>query len=192
VPRKTIYKIGLATAAAAVAAIMAITSALAHGTPTTTGRSMVGTIVNAATGASLVSFQDPAPTALTDEQTSDAIEAAELAAKIAAEQAELAAKLAAQQAEEAAEAAAAAAATTCVATDQAEDVTEQGTDPSEDSAEKTNGSESALEDSNEKAAAQAAEKAEAPEVKCAGAEGDHKSGDNHESSTKTFSKEGDH
>src|ERR1700681_3180793 len=88
VPRKTLFKIGLATAAAAVAAILAITSAFAHGTPTTTSRSMVGTIVNAATGASLVSFQDTAPTALTDEQTSDAIEAAELAAKIAAEQAE--------------------------------------------------------------------------------------------------------
>jgi hypothetical protein len=194
VPRKTIFKIGLATAAAAVAAILALTSAFAHGTPTTTGRSMVGTIVNAATGASLVSFQDPAPTALTDEQTTDAIEAAELAAKIAAEQAELAAKLAAQQAEEAAEAAAAAAASTCVATDQAEDVTEQGTDPSEDSAEKTNGTESASEDSAEQAARQTADKAEDPgEVKCAGAEGDHHSdGDSHESSTKTFSKEGDH
>jgi phosphate/sulfate permease len=193
VPRKRLFKIGLATAAAAVAAILAITSAFAHGTPTTTSRSMVGTIVNAATGASLVSFQDTAPTALTDEQTSDAIEAAELAAKIAAEQAELAAKLAAEQAEEAAEAAAAAAASTCVATDRAEDVTEQGTDPSEDSAEKTNGTESAAEDSAEQAARQTAEKAEAPEVKCAGAEGDHHSdGDNKEGSTKTFSKEGDH
>ena len=115
-PRKTLFKIGLASAAAAVAAILAITSAFAHGTPTTTSRSMVGTIVNAATGATLVSFQDPAPNTLTDEQTTDAIEAAELAAKIAAEQAELAAKLAAQQAEEAAEAAA----TTCVAADKTE------------------------------------------------------------------------
>jgi outer membrane biosynthesis protein TonB len=192
VPRKTIYKIGLATAAAAVAAILAITSALAHGTPPTSGRSMVGTIVNAAVGASLVSFQDQPQTTVTVEQTADAEEAAELAAKIAAEQAALAAKLAAEQAEEAAEAAAAAAASTCVAADQTEDTAEKAGDQTEDSSEKTNGSESALEDSNEKTSAQAAEKAEAPEVKCAGADGDHKSGDNHESSTKTFSSEGDH
>ena len=191
-PRKTVFKIGLATAAAAVAAILAITSALAHGTPTTTGRSMVGTIVNAATGASLVSFQDPAPTALTDEQTSDAIEAAELAAKIAAEQAELAAKLAAQQAEEAAEAAAAAAASTCVAADQTEDTAEKAGDQTEDSSE-TAANETAAEDSAEAAAKQATDKPEdAGEVKCAGAESDHKSGDSHESSTKTFSSEGHH
>jgi len=99
VPRKTIFKIGLATAAAAVAAILAITSAFAHGTPTTAGRSMVGTIVNAATGATLVSFEDQAPTAVTDEQTSDAEEAAELAAEIAAQQAEAAAELAAEATE---------------------------------------------------------------------------------------------
>jgi phosphate/sulfate permease len=182
VPRKTLFKIGLATAAAAVAAILAITSAFAHGTPTTTSRSMVGTIVNAATGASLVSFQDPASNALTDEQTSDAIEAAELAAKIAAEQAELAAKLAAQQAEEAAEATPNA----CVAADQTEDTAEKAGDTSEDSSE-TKATESASEDAAEQTARQAADKAEAPEVKCAGAEGDK-----HESSTKTFSKEGDH
>ena len=83
-PRKTVFKIGLASAAAAVAAVLAITSALAHGTPTTTGRSMVGTIVNAATGATLVSFEDQAPTTVTDETTQDAEEAAELAAAIAA------------------------------------------------------------------------------------------------------------
>ena len=190
-PRKTLFKIGVATAAAGVAAILAITSAFAHGTPTTTSRSMVGTIVNAATGASLVSFQDQAPTALTDEQTSDAIEAAELAAKIAAEQAELAAKLAAQQAEEAAEAAAAAAANTCVAADQTEDTAEKAGDQTEDSSE-TAANETAAEDSAEAAAKQATDKPEdAGEVKCAGAEGDHHS-DNHEGSTKTFSKEGDH
>jgi riboflavin synthase len=109
VPRKTMFKIGLATAAAAVAAIMAITSAFAHGTPTTTGRSMVATIVNTAVGAGLTSNDSIAPTTVTDEQAEDAIEAAELAAKIAAEQqqeaAELAAKQAALAAEQAAEAA---------------------------------------------------------------------------------------
>jgi phosphate/sulfate permease len=182
VPRKTLFKIGLATAAAAVAAILAITSAFAHGTPTTTGRSMVGTIVNAATGATLVSFQDPAPTALTVEQTTDAIEAAELAAKIAAEQAALAAKLAAEQAAEAAEATPNA----CVAADQAEDTAEKAADLKEDSSE-TKATESASEDSTEKTLAQAADKAEAPEVACPGAEGD-----NHKSSTKTLSKESDH
>jgi septal ring factor EnvC (AmiA/AmiB activator) len=109
VPRKTMFKIGLATAAAAVAAIMAITSAFAHGTPTTTGRSMVATIVNTAVGAGLTSNDSIAPTTVTDEQAEDAVEAAELAAKIAAEQqqeaAELAAKQAALAAEQAAEAA---------------------------------------------------------------------------------------
>jgi hypothetical protein len=109
VPRKTIFKIGLATAAAAVAAIMAITSAFAHGTPTTSGRSIVATIVNTAAGAGLTSNDSIAPTTVTDEQAEDAIEAAELAAKIAAEQqqeaAELAAKQAALAAEQAAEAA---------------------------------------------------------------------------------------
>ena len=190
-PRKTIFKIGLATAAAAVAAIMAITVAFAHGTPTTMGRSMVGTIVNAATGASFVSFEDPAPNTISAEQEQDAIEAAELAAKIAAEKAALAAKLAAEQAEEAAEAAA----TPCVAADQAEDTTEKAADMAEDSAEKTNGTESASEDSAEQAARQATDKPEdAAEVKCAGAETAtrHSDGDSHESSTKTFSSEGDH
>jgi hypothetical protein len=109
VPRKTVFKIGLATAAAAIAAIMAITSAFAHGTPTTTGRSMVATIVNTAAGAGLTSNDSIASTAISDEQDQDAIEAAELAAKIAAEQqqeaAELAAKQAALAAEQSAEAA---------------------------------------------------------------------------------------
>ncbi len=119
-PRKTIFKIGLATAAAAVVAIMAITSAFAHATPTTVGRSMVGTIVNSATGATMVSFEDSAPTTVTEEQTADAEEAAELAAAIAAEQAQDAAELAAKQAEMAAEQAAEAA----EATETDEDATE--------------------------------------------------------------------
>ena len=188
-PRKTIFKIGLATAAAAVAATMAITSAFAHGTPTTTGRSIVATIVNSAAGAAMVSNDSIASTTISDEQDQDAIEA-ELAAKIAAEQAQLAAKLAAEQAEEAAEAAA----TTCVATDQTEDTSEKAADQSEDSAEKTNGTESASEDAAEQAARQATDKPEdASEVRCAGAASDHHSdGDSHESSTKTFSSEGDH
>jgi hypothetical protein len=189
VPRKTIFKIGLASAAAAVGAILAITSAFAHGTPTTTGRSMVGTIVNAATGATLVSFEDQAPTTVTDEQTADAEEAAELAAKIAAEQAELAAKLAAQQAEEAAEAAAA----TCTTADRTEDTAEKAGDQSEDTAE-TSATESATEDSAEQAARQATDTPEdKTEVKCVSAESEHHSdGDRQESSTKTFSSEGDH
>ena len=189
-PKNNLFKIGVATAAAAAGAILAISSVFAHTTPTATGRSVVGTIVNAATGAGLVSFNDQAPTTLTVEQDQDAAEAAELAAKIAAEQAELAAKLAAEQAEEAAEAAAA----TCTAADQAEDTNERATDQTEDTAEKTNGSESASEDSAEQAARQATDKPEdASEVKCAGAESEHHSdGDSHERSTKTFSSEGHH
>jgi hypothetical protein len=166
VPRKTIFKIGLATGGAAVAAILAITSAFAHGTPTTTGRSMVGTIVNAATGATLVSFQDSAQNALTVEQTTDAIEAADLAAKIAAEQAALAAKLAALAAEEAAEAPPAPP-TACQAADKIEDTNEKAADLQEDANEKAGTVvESAIEDANEKTSAQAAETAEGTEVKC--------------------------
>ena len=191
-PTKTLFKIGLATAAAAVGAILAISSVFAHAAPPTTGRSVVSTIVNAATGATFVSFNDEAPNAVTDEQTQDAIEAAELAAKIAAEQAALAAKLAAEKAEEAAEAAPNA----CVAADQAEDTSERAGDQSEDTAEKTNGTESAAEDSAEMAARQATDKPEdASEVKCPSAETkteNHSDGDNHQASTSTFSSEGDH
>ena len=110
-PKKSLFKIGIATAAAAVGATLAITSVFAHATPTTTDRSMVGTIVNAATGASLVFNNDPAPTALTDEQTLDAELAAEIAAQqqaaaeLAAEQAALAAEQAAELAEQAQDAA---------------------------------------------------------------------------------------
>jgi hypothetical protein len=168
-----------------VAAILAITSAFAHGSPTSTGRSMVATIVNAATGASMVSFEDPAPTTVADEQTADAEEAAELAARIAAEQA----KLAAEQAEEAAEAAA----TACTTADQTEDTSEKASDQSEDTTE-TSATESATEDTAEQTARQATDKPEdASEIKCASAEGEHHSdGDSQESSTKTFSSEGDH
>ncbi len=185
-PRKTIFKIGLATAAAAVAAIMAITSAFAHGTPTTTGRSIVATIVNTAAGAGLTSNDSIAPTTVTDEQAQDAIEAAELAAKIAAEQA-LAAKMAAEEAAEAA-------ATTCASTDATEDTNEKAADQSEDSAEKSNATESATEDSSEKAGQQAADKTEdGAEVKCASTEVDHHSdGDSKKGATMTFSSEGDH
>lgn len=105
------FKIGVATAAAALGAILAITSVFAHSTPTTNGRSLVGSIVSAAHTASFPVFtNEPAPTTLTDEQAQDAEEAAELAAQIAAEQAaeaaeqaQDAAELAAEQAAEAAE-----------------------------------------------------------------------------------------
>ncbi len=189
-PKSNLFKIGVATAAAAVGAILAFTSVFAHAAPTTSSRSMVGTIVNAATGASFVAFNDPAPTTLSDEQDQDTIEAAELAAKIAAEQAALAAKLAAEQAEEAAEAAAA----TCIAADQTEDTSERAPDQSEDTTE-SSATESATEDSAEMAARQATDTPEdASEVKCAGAEGGtrHSDGESKESSTTTFSSEGDH
>jgi cell pole-organizing protein PopZ len=171
VPRSNLFKIGVATAAAATGAILALTSVFAHTTPTVSGHSLVGSIVNAEIAASFPLFtMDPAPTTITNEQAQDAIEAADLAAKIAAQEAaELAAKqaaLAAQQAEEAAEAAPNA----CVVADQAEDLAENAADKIEDAAE-TNGTESPAEDAGEKTARQAADKPEAPEVKCAGAPG---------------------
>lgn len=137
-PRKTLFKIGLATTAAAVAAIMAITSAFAHGTPTTTGRSIVATIVNTASGAGLTSNDSVAPTTVTDEQTQDAVEAAELAAKIAAEQQQEAAELAARQAALAAKQAAEAAEAT--AEDSAEDSTETEVDAPDTDKAKTESS----------------------------------------------------
>ena len=184
-PKSSLVKIGVATAAAAVGAILAFTSVFAHTPSTTTGRSIAGTIVNAAVRASFVPVDDPALTGLTNEQDQDAIEAAELAAERAA----LAAKLAAEQAEEAAEAAAA----TCVTADKTEDTSEKAADQSEDAAE-TGATESATEDSTEHAAQQATDKPEdTSEVKCAGVEGDHHSdGDNKEGTTTTFSTEGDH
>ena len=100
------FKIGVATAAAAAGAILAITSVFAHATPNTNGRSLVGSIVSAAHSASFPVFTNElAPTTLTDEQAQDAQEAAELAAEIAAQHAAEAAEQAQDAAEQAAEAA---------------------------------------------------------------------------------------
>jgi hypothetical protein len=110
VPRNNLFKIGLATAAAAVGAVLAITSVFAHSAPTTSGHSIVGSLIRAEVVASFPVFTaDKAPNTITDEQATDAEEAAELAAAIAAQQAELAAKQAAEAAEKAAEQAAEAA-----------------------------------------------------------------------------------
>jgi hypothetical protein len=175
VPRNTRLKIGLATAAAAVGAILAITSAFAHGTPTTSGRSIVATIVNTAAGASMTANDTVASNTLSDEQTTDAIEAAELAAKIAAEQAALAAKQAALAAEEAAEAPPVPP-TACQAGDKIEDTNEKAADLLEDAGEKAGTVvESANEDALEKTAAQAAETTEGTEVKCPSTEVDNNS-----------------
>jgi len=158
VPRSNLFKIGVATAAAAVGAILAITSVFAHTTPTMNGHSLVGSIVTAATLASLPA-KEPVPSLRVAEQALDDQEAAELAAKIAAQQAALAAK----QAEEAAEAAPSA----CQIADQGEDTLEKAADKTED-AKETNGTvtESPIEDANEKTLRQAADKLESPEVKC--------------------------
>ena len=163
-PKNNLFKIGVAVAAAAVGAILAITSVFAHATPTTAGHSIVGSIVKAEVAASFPLFTaDAAPNVLATEQTNDAQEAAELAAKIAAEQAELAAKLAAAAAAEAAEAAPSA----CVAADQTEDAAEKAADKAEDAAEKTSGTESPAEDTAEKTAKQATDGPEdTTEVKC--------------------------
>jgi hypothetical protein len=105
VPRKNLFKIGVATAAAAVGAVLAFMSVFAHST-TTTGTSLVGSIVGHANSLGIPADFTIRNMAIA-EQEQDAQEAAELAAKIAAAQQALAAKqaaLAAQQAAEAAEA----------------------------------------------------------------------------------------
>ena len=157
-PRSNLFKIGVATAAAAVGAILAITSVFAHTTPTMNGHSLVGSIVTAATLASLPA-KEPVPSLRVAEQALDDQEAAELAAKIAAQQAALAAQQAAKQAEEAAEAAPSA----CQIADQGEDTLEKGADKTVDIADRTNGTENPAEDAAEKAADKPED---AGEVKC--------------------------
>ena len=86
-PRTNLFKIGIATAAAAVGAALAITSVFAHSTPSTAGHSVVGSIVKAAHAASFPAFaNDPVPNAVTAAAELKA-EAAEAAAELAAEQA---------------------------------------------------------------------------------------------------------
>ena len=105
-PRNNMFKIGVATAAAAVGAVLAITSVFAHTTPSSNGRSVVGGIVSAAHAASFpLAANDPALNVLANEQITDQEEAAELAAELAAQQAEQAKEAAAAAAEAAAEAA---------------------------------------------------------------------------------------
>ncbi len=161
-PRPNLFKIGVAIAAAAVGAVLAISTVFAHSTPTTTGHSVVGSIVKAAHAASFPVFaNEPVPNSFTRAAELKA-EAAEEAAELAAEKAALAAKLAALKA-------AAAAADACLTADAAEDTAERAADLAEDATEKTSGEESAEAEAAEKTARQAAEKAEPPEVKCAGA-----------------------
>lgn len=161
-PKSNMLKIGVATAAAAVGAVLAITSVFAHSVPSTSGHSVVGSVVKAARAASFpLIANEPALNLFADEQIADAEEAAEQAAALAALQQKLAAELAAKKA-------AAAAADPCIAADQAEDAAERATDLAEDALEKTNGEETPAAEAAEKAAKQAAEKAEV-EVPCAGA-----------------------
>ena len=107
-PRKNLFKIGVATAAAAVGAILAFTSVFAHSTPSTTRTSLVGAIVDHANGLSIPAADFSIRNLAIAEQEQDAAEAAELAAKLAAEQQALAAKQASEAAEQAAEGAEAA------------------------------------------------------------------------------------
>ena len=98
-PRTNLFKIGIATAAAAIGATLAITSVFAHSTPGAAGHSVVGSIVKAAHAASFPAFaNDPVPNAVTAAAELKA-EAAEAAAELAAEQAAAAAKAAAEAAE---------------------------------------------------------------------------------------------
>ena len=105
-PRSNMFKIGVATAAAAVGAILAITSVFAHSTPSTAGTSIVGGIVSRASDSTIPDMAKVSVSnELTVEADEDAAEAAALAAKIAAQQQQEAAELAAKQAAAAAEAA---------------------------------------------------------------------------------------
>ena len=146
-PSSKVFKFGAAASAAAVGLILAITSVGAHTGTATTSRSLMSGIVTLAVSATTpVVEQDPPSNALTDEQTQDAIEAAEKAAALAAEQqkeaAELAAELAARQA-----------AASCLAADKTEDASERSADQTEDTAEGTSSSTGDLaEDSAERAA----------------------------------------
>jgi hypothetical protein len=98
-PRTNLLKIGIATAAAAVGATLAITSVFAHSTPSAAGHSVVGSIVKAPHAASFPAFaNDPVPNAVTATAELKA-EAAEAAAELAAEQAAAAAKAAAEAAD---------------------------------------------------------------------------------------------
>lgn len=98
-PRTNLLKIGIATAAAAVGATLAITSVFAHSTPTTAGKSLAGSIVSAARAASFPAFaNEQVPNARTAAAELKA-EAAEAAAELAAEQAAAAAKAAAEAAD---------------------------------------------------------------------------------------------
>ena len=185
-PSRKAFKIGAATLAATVGVIFAITSVFAHSTPSSSGSSIVGSIVKAATLASFPVFTtDPAATTLTDEQDQDAIEAAEAAAALAAEQqkeaAEKAAELAAQQA-----------AAACKATDQPEDVAERTADQTEDKSETptTSGDEETANpaDQTEDAAEKAADKTEdAAEPKCHVSVVNNETDEHKSSEQKTFS-----
>jgi hypothetical protein len=98
-PRTNLFKIGIATAAAAIGATLAITSVFAHSTPSAAGHSVVGSIVKAAHVASFPAFaNDPVPNAVTAAAEFKA-EVAEAAAELAAEQAAAAAKAAAEAAD---------------------------------------------------------------------------------------------
>jgi hypothetical protein len=161
VPRTNLLKLGAATGAALAGVILAITSVAAHSTQASTlhqnGKSVVGTVIQAARVASFPLFQQEAPlSAVTNsielEAETDAAELLEAQQKAAAE----AAAAAAKAAEEAAEAVPPA----CAAVDNPEDVTEK--------AEAAEGPEPATkdldvaEDTTEKANDQTEDKGEAP------------------------------
>ena len=134
-PTNNMFKIGIAAAAAAAGAILAISTVFAHTAPSTARASLVGSIVSAANGAAIPDFtKESVSNELALEAEQDAAEAAALAAKIAAEQqkeaAELAAKQAALAAEQAAEAAEAAETDADVNVEETGDVdTDQDTAP---------------------------------------------------------------
>jgi hypothetical protein len=190
VPRTSLLKFGAATGAALAGVILAITSVAAHSTQASTvhqsGKSVVGTVIDAARFASFPVFKPDAPlSAVTNsielETEADAAELLEAQQEAAAKAAAEAAELAAEQAAAAAAAAAEAAEATCSATDVTEDAAEKAAAQAAEAAETPGAAE------QPEASPDADLAADTTEAACAGGEkhtedgGDHHSdsGENH-------------
>jgi colicin import membrane protein len=165
VPRTNLLKLGAASGAALAGVILAITSVAAHSTQASTlhqsGKSVVGTVIQAARAASFPLFQPEAPLSASSnsielETEADAAELLEAQQKAAAEAAAEAAAAAAKAAEEVAEDTPPA----CAAVDNPEDVTEKA--EAAEAAEPTTEAADQTEDATEKANDQTEDKGEAP------------------------------
>ena len=179
-PRTNLLKLGAATGAALAGVILAITSVAAHSTQASTvhhsGKSVVGTVIQAARVASFPLFQQEAPLSASSnsielETEADAAELLEAQQKAAAEAAELAAEQAAAAAAAAAEATEAA----CSATDVNEDALEKAAAEAAEAAETTGAAETP------EATPDADLSADTTEAACAGGEKHTEDGGEHHS-----------